>query len=329
MPLPTAGDVHVNRPLTSVSIAFLQSLDNFVATKVFPVIPVDNQSDVYFAYPLAYWRRSQMKKRAPATESHGAGFKVDPTGSYYAAIQALHHDIDDARRANSDAVLNTDTSVTKFLTQMAAIGREKDWAAAFFAGGIWARDYDGVSVSPSTNEVLQWNDASSTPIEDVWDAKEEILQNTGFEPNRLVLGYPVYKALCNHPDIVDRVKAGQTPGGAAVVEESDLAKVFKVERVLVMRASEDTSLEEGTSSSAFIGGKKALLCYATPTPGLEVPTAGYCFTWRGYLGAGPEGNRIKRFRMEQLAADRVEIEMAWDMKVISNVMGAFWDAIVA
>jgi len=330
MPLPTASDVHVNRPLTNISIAYIQDAANFIATRVFPVIPVDKQSDVFFSYPLEYWRRIKMKKRAPGAPSEGAGFAVDPTGSYYCSKKALHHDIDDDRRANADNPLNTEKSVTQFLTQQALLAREQDWATAFFAGGLWGRDYDGVASSPSTNEVLQWNDASSTPIEDVWDAKETILQNTGMEPNRLVLGYPVYKVLCNHPDIVDRVKAGQTPGGAAVVEESDLAKVFKVAQVLVMRASEETTLE-GTStlSSSFIGGKKALLCYATPMPDLEVPTAGYCFTWRGLLGAGQEGNRIKRFRMEELSADRVEIEMAWDMKQIASNLGAFWDTIVA
>ena len=46
------------------------------------------------------------------------------------------------------------------------------WVAGLmaFAGGIWTFDYDGVSGSPSTNEVKQWNDAASTPIKNVRDA---------------------------------------------------------------------------------------------------------------------------------------------------------------
>ena len=36
---PSPSQVHVNRPLSILSIAFMQSLEGFVADKVFPVIP--------------------------------------------------------------------------------------------------------------------------------------------------------------------------------------------------------------------------------------------------------------------------------------------------
>ncbi len=42
---PTAGDVHVNTPLTQISIAYLQSQTEFVAAQFAPVIPVSKQSD--------------------------------------------------------------------------------------------------------------------------------------------------------------------------------------------------------------------------------------------------------------------------------------------
>jgi len=48
MPQPTARDVHVNAPLTNISIAFLQTQDSFVASRVFPSIPVTKQSDRYY-----------------------------------------------------------------------------------------------------------------------------------------------------------------------------------------------------------------------------------------------------------------------------------------
>ena len=46
--LPSRGDVHVNRPLTNISIAFLQTQEAFVADRVFPNIPVTKQSDLFF-----------------------------------------------------------------------------------------------------------------------------------------------------------------------------------------------------------------------------------------------------------------------------------------
>ena len=41
----------------------------------------------------------------------------------------------------------------------------------------------------------------------------------------------------------------------------------------------------------------------------------------GYLGSGEEGGRVKRFRVEENAADRIEMEMAFDMKVVCSDLG--------
>ena len=59
------------------------------------------------------------------------------------------------------------------------------------------------------------------------------------------------------------------------------------------------------------------------------PSAGYSFSWNGYLGAGPDGNRVKQFRMENLASDRVELEIAFDMKLVAADLGYFFNGIVA
>ena len=72
MPQPTASSVHVNAPLTSISIAFLQDQSGFVARKVFPAVPVNKQSDRYYIYDRGDFNRDEMKERAPATESAGS-----------------------------------------------------------------------------------------------------------------------------------------------------------------------------------------------------------------------------------------------------------------
>ena len=44
MPLPTIGDVHVNRPLTTMSVGFVQDAKDFAAGQVFPGIPCTSKS---------------------------------------------------------------------------------------------------------------------------------------------------------------------------------------------------------------------------------------------------------------------------------------------
>jgi hypothetical protein len=145
----------------------------------------------------------------------------------------------------------------------------------------------------------------------------------------LVLGKAVYDILIDHPDIIDRVKYGQTNGGPAVAGIESLMRLLELERIFVMKAIENTAAEGQTASHDFIGGKAALLCYAAPSPGIMTPTAGYTFSWNGYLGAGAEGNRIKRFRIERLESDRVEIQMAFDLKLVAADLGYFFTSIIA
>jgi hypothetical protein len=58
------------------------------------------------------------------------------------------------------------------------------------------------------------------------------------------------------------------------------------------------------------------------------PSAGYTFSHTGYTGATGNGTRIKRFRMDAIESDRIEIDMAYDQKLIAADLGYFFGAIV-
>ena len=54
------------------------------------------------------------------------------------------------------------------------------------------------------------------------------------------------------------------------------------------------------------------------------PSAGYTFSWTGATGASDSGGRIKRFRLELLESDRVEIQMSFDQKLVAPDLGYFF-----
>lgn len=325
---PTPGDVHVNTPLTNISIAMLQSAGNFIGTRAFPNIPVSKQSDAYYSYDRGYFNRDEMKERAPSTESEGSGYEVNADQTYFCRVYAFHKDVPDQMRANADAALNPDREATAFVTQKALIKREKLFADAYFKTGVWTSERAGHASTESATLTVFWDSTSSDPIARVRDAKRAVLESTGFEPNKLVLGKTVYDKLIDHPDIIDRLKYGQTAGRPAMAGREALAALFEVDEILISKAISNTAAEGATNAHSFILGKHALLCYAAPAPGLMTPSAGYTFSWNGYMGAGAEGTRIKQFRMENLASDRVEIEMAMACKLIAADLGFFWNAIV-
>lgn len=325
---PTPGDVHVNAPLTNISIAFLQNANDFVATKLFPNIPVSKQADRYYVYNRGDFNRDEMEQRAPGTESAGSGYSLDNTPTYFANRFSIHKDIPDEVRANADAVLNPDREATAFVTHKALIKREKLFVANYFTTGKWGTDVTGVASSPSAGQTLQWDNANSDPIKVIRDAKRAIRQSTGYEPNKLTVGRAVFDALLDHPDIIDRIKYGQTAGAPAQANKETLAKLLEIDEILVMNAIENTAKEGQNAAHSFIGGKNALLTHSATAPGLMTPSAGYTFSWTGLLGAGGEGNRIRSFRLEQLGVDRVEIDMCFDQKLVAADLGYFFASIV-
>ena len=330
MTLPTPGDVHVNTPLSNISVAFMQSLERFVADKVFPNIPVAKQSDRYYTYDRGYFNRDEMEVRAPGTETKGGEYSVDNTPTYFSPVYGFHHDVPDQRRSNADSVIQVDREATELCTMKAMIKREKLWVAKFFANSLWTTNITGVDSAPGAGQVLRWNDAASNPIEDVRTGMDAVQELTGFRPNTLVVSQKVFSKLIDHPDIIDRIKYGQSGvGRPAVANEQALAAILGVDRVLIAGAIENTAAEGVANVHAFIAGKHALLVYSAPSPGLMTPTGGYTFSWTGYLGASANGSRIKKFRLEQLASDRVEIEMAFDQKLVSADLGYFFNTIIA
>src|SRR3982751_6404578 len=101
MPTPTGGALAASVPLTNVRVAYMQSADSYIADKVFPRLPVDKQSNIFYKYSKSDWRRTDVEKRAPSTESAGTGWNTT-TDTYFAHVYAVHKDIDDQTRANAD-----------------------------------------------------------------------------------------------------------------------------------------------------------------------------------------------------------------------------------
>ena len=64
MPQPSLNQVHVDAILTNISVAYMQKAENFIADKVFPAVPVDKKSNLFFKYNKNDWFRDEAKKRA-------------------------------------------------------------------------------------------------------------------------------------------------------------------------------------------------------------------------------------------------------------------------
>jgi len=327
--------VHIDQPLTNLTIAYLQSTTGFVADRVFPRVPVMKKTDKFYVYDRENFNRTgNVQQRAPRTKAPRVGMTLSQD-SYTTSVFSLSTDFDFETLANEDAALNIRQAGVEMLTMQLLIDKEIKWADAYFAASIWGTEYTGVASTPSSGEVYQWSDyTNSTPIQDVTTAMRAVqLKSGGFKPNVMVMGKEVRDVLIHHPDFIDRINGGATAINPALITDQMIAQIFGVEEVMVMEAVKNTAKEGLTESNSFIGGKQVLLVYRPQSPGLMVPAAGYTFTWAELDNASGFGIDVRSYtgdflRVEGIA-EMLEANMAYDHKVIGDDLGCFFASIVA
>ena len=335
MPLLTPSSVHIDAPLTNLTLAYAQSQDAFVAGKVFPIVGVDKQSDKYYIYSRQEMNRTgDVKKLAPRTEVERIGMSVS-NDNYFADVYGLGMDFDEQTLANEDASLDIRAAGAQTLTMRMLVHREEQFVTNFFSDNIWTSKYTGVASTPSTNEVIQWSDfTASDPIINVTSAATTMqLKSGGFRPNTMVVGRQVHDALINHPDILGRLDGGATVTNTALVTKAKLAEIFEVENYYVMDSVKNIAAEGAAESNQFIGGKSALLTYTPSTAGLMTPAAGLTFAWNSVPGVNNLGITVESFSDDALKrqqiAEMIQVKMSYDMKVTAPELGFFFKTIVA
>jgi hypothetical protein len=326
MPLLTPSNVHIDQPLSNLTLAYVQEQTNFIADKVFPTVGVQKQSDKYYIYDRANMNRAgDVQKLAPRTEVNRIGQSIS-NDSYFADVYGLGMDFDEQTLSNEDAMLDIRSAGATTLVNRLLIHREEQFAASFFAAGIW-----GTDATPSN----LWSDyTNSTPIRDVTTARRTMqLKSGGFKPNTMVIGKEVRDILINHPDILARLNGGATVTNTALITDAKLAEIFEVENFYVMEAVKNTGAEGLTESNAFIGGKNALLVHTPRTAGLMTPAAGLTFAWNNVPGVSNLGVTVESFSDDALkrqqVAEHIQVKMSYDMKVVGADLGYFFEAVIA
>lgn len=337
MPILTPSNVHIDQPLSNLTLAYVQEQTNFIADKVFPTVGVQRQSDKYYIYDRANMNRAgDVKKLAPRTEVNRIGMSIS-NDSYFADVFGLGMDFDEQTLANEDAMLETRAAGATTLVNRLLIHREEQFADTFFKTSVWGTEFTGVvnADNDTVPEVTQWSDyTNGTPIVDVTLARRTMqLKSGGFKPNTMIVGKEVRDILINHPSILARLNGGATVSNTALITDAKLAEIFEVENFYVMEAVKNTAVEGLAESNAFIGGKSALLVHTPRSAGLMTPAAGLTFAWNNIPGVSNLGVTVESFSDDALkrqqVAEHIQVKMSYDMKVVGADLGAFFNTIIA
>lgn len=310
-------DVHIDGPLSNISTAYMQSQDDFVAGKVFPVVAVEKQSDKYFTWPKDVFYRNRAGKWVPGTLMKQSGFDLS-TDDYMAEFRAFEHPLRWDLRDNADAALQFERAPVEYVTRMILLNREVEWAADFMVTGVWGTDKTGGT------DFTQWSDYdNSDPIKDFRDGRLLVKKNTGYTPNTCVLAQEVFEVLADHPLLKELYKYT----GTAILTPELVARALRVERLFIAGGIKITSDEGGTNTFDWIFAKRAWLGYVAPRPGLMIPSAGYIFSWRGFTQGFEVG--IERIPDRRVKADYTQGFSAYALKKVAADLGYLFDTAVA
>lgn len=319
MPMnPTGRDLHIDRPLTNVSVAYKN--ESYIIDDFVPVVPVQKRSDIIPNYDQSAWFRDEAKLRGNGTKSVGSGFTVNNTDTYYCFKYSFRDEISDDDRDNTDQPYNLDVDSAEFVTDKMQLRREVNGAGTFFKTGVWGQDKTG-----GTDFVKFSDYGNSSPLTVLDDYRDSVEALIGREPNRMILGKQGWVKLKWHPDLIDTIK--YTQKGQLSVDL--FASLIEIPKVLIGRAIYTTSPEgtaEGSVSYSRIWGKGGLMVYSPDRPTLKAPAAAYTFIWQRVAGAL---QYIKRMRDEERDTDIIEGNSYFAQKITGSRAGLYLDQMVA
>lgn len=317
-----------NMYLTNMSMAFFQNPEDFVATSIFPVCPVELSSSYYYVFNKDDLARDNVQRK-PAFGKVTPAIMSQDYQTYRCEVDQVIVGIDQIaalnyQRSRAPGVADPRRAKVRFATEQMLLHQDVLFASRFFKAGVWEHELTGKDGSPSTNEFLKFTDASFDPIGFFDDMRRDIKLRGRRSPNRLALGVDAFNALKNHPAIMERVKYTGTTANPAKVTTRVMAELFEVEQVKVLESTYNAAgLGQSPDMRFICDSKSALLCYATPTPQIDEPSAGYIFTW-DMLGNG-NATAFDQFEGEPgTHSEFVEGLMSSDMKKTCDDLAIFF-----
>jgi hypothetical protein len=307
----------------------MQESDGWVGRDGAPFVKVKQSEGTYFTLPAGAYHTRAMARRASSTQSEGSGWTVS-TDTYKCERWAVHTDEDWNDRADEDPVLQSDAEAADWLANQGMMHHDYVWQLAVMQPATWTTDYDGVTGTPSTNEVKRWDASGATPQADVETWKDAIRGLTGKKPNLIVAGSSVHKAMLTN-SIFRTAYQNTIPTEMATMDQEErLAKFFGVEKYRVARAFHNTANSGQTASiGKIVNAVDLWIGYVAPKPGKKVLSAAYTFAYPGANGVGVDGITTNKFEIKEITSDRSEFECFWDVKVVSADCGGFCDDLVS
>jgi len=304
---PLRSALHTDQLLSNVAVKYENK--NFIYDKLFPMVPVKKQTDLYRTYDRNWVIPETTRAIGGLAREHV--FSIG-TASYSLGKQALKSYIPDSAAENYD-ITDLKADVTLDLVEKIKMKMETDCAANFLTTSSW-------SLNASLGGDELWVTTTSTPIKDFDTATSVIIANSGQQPNVALAPQAVYVALKNNSSIADRVKYTSREMTPAII-----SGLLGIDEFLIGVTHSDSSLYGASVASGAVtnvwGSNSAWVGYRAPSPGFFQLSSGYMF-------ARPKP-MVKSWRDEEREATAVEVDQEYQFKIVASLTGYFMNGVIA
>jgi hypothetical protein len=313
------ADIHVDAPLSNMSVAYMQDQTEYIADKWFPIIPVSQISGVYFKYAAKTFFENPTKSWTPGTLMESGSMDMDTRGTFSCSFRAYEFPMPAHMAAAADSVVQLERAVVEKVARALLIDREAQIAGDFFAGSKGWNDHVGGSTG-----YTQWNNPTTSDVlGNISTLKLEVKSQSGMTPNTMVVNEQVYETIRLHPDIREVYKYTQP----AIMTEDLIARAMGLNSIKVAKAVGVSIAQNGAETYGYLFGKHAWVGYVAPNPGIMTPTAGAIFSYTGMTNGF--NIAMERVPDRRTHADYFQGYSCYDDKLIAGKLGSIITGVIA
>jgi hypothetical protein len=250
--------------------------------------------------------RPKNIQRAPGTPYSRSGLTLSHD-TYNCEDKGHVVPVDDTERKKYRNQFDCDTAAIRRAVSTLHYNHELEVKALVDDGSV-------LGASPST----KWDASSgSDPIADIRAQRTAFRDGSGLDANTLVLTQDVAEVLYYHADLIDLFKYSQS----AVLGASDIARVFRIPRVVIAGEYHDTAEEGLASSLAQIWSDTVVLAHTSDMSDLEAPNAFRTFSWTESSGSEDDIDLlIESYRDDDIVSDLHRVRHHTDVKKTGSTL---------
>ena len=261
----TITSVPVNAPLTNLAIRY--KVPDMVAERIWPVVPVQKESDVYYKF----YKEELVDYptlRAPGAEANEMAWDAT-TEAYKAEEYALRKLVPDRVARNADPPVRPAMTTVEKLKATLMIEQERR-VAAIVQSATFVTNTSAIATA--------WDAASGqTPEKDVDTAKNAVRVAAGKVPNAILMNYLTAQALKRW------LKATAYTTYSEYLDKNELPPVLWGCETIIGVAVRNTANAAKTETLSDIWTDNVTVFYKEASPSLDAMTFGYIMRAQNWI----------------------------------------------